>query len=98
MNKKLLLLLLMLCCLPMYSQKFKAYVVKSHSTPVGVALTWTYTPNAPACSGTNTNCYSGFTMTLTSVTPNIVLATPTTLGPTALAYTYTPSGGLPYGT
>jgi hypothetical protein len=57
---------------------------------------WAYTANIPACGTTLTNCYSGFT--LTDTTLGTAIATPSTLGPTALSYAYLPAGGVPYGT
>ena len=61
-----------------------------------IDLNWQYTPNVPSCGTSLTNCYSGFT--LTDTTTGSVVATPSTLGPTALSYAYIPSGGVPYGT
>jgi hypothetical protein len=91
-------LVLALCTMPSFSQhtKAKLVVAPNATTPTGIDFNWAYSPNVPACSGTNANCYSGFTLTRTDVTPNVVLATPTTLGPTALSYTYAPGGNLPY--
>lgn len=61
----------------------------------GVNFTWNYVPNAPACGTATTNCYSGFT--LVDTTAGITVATPTTLGPAALSYSYTPTGGMFFG-
>jgi hypothetical protein len=61
-----------------------------------IDFNWAYTPNIPACGTTLTNCYSGFT--LTDTTLGTAIATPSTLGPTALTYVYLPPGGVPYGT
>jgi hypothetical protein len=68
------------------------------TTPTQIVFTWAYTANVPACpaSGTPVNCQSGFT--LTDTTTNTTIAAPAVLGPTALTHTYTPSGGLFYGT
>jgi len=61
-----------------------------------IAFDWQYTPNIPACGSSLTNCYSGFT--LTNTTLGTVIATPSTLGPITLSYAYLPVGGVPYGT
>jgi len=61
-----------------------------------IDFNWLYTPNAPACGTSLTNCISGFT--LTDTTLGSVIATPSTLGPTALSFAYLPSGGVPFGT
>jgi hypothetical protein len=61
----------------------------------GITFTWNYVANAPACGGT-ANCQSGFT--IVDTTAGTTIATPAVLGPTALSFTYTPSGGLYFGT
>jgi hypothetical protein len=61
-----------------------------------VDFDWGYTANAPVCGTSLTNCLAGFT--LTNTTLGTVVATPTTLGPTALSYAYIPAGGVPFGT
>jgi hypothetical protein len=61
-----------------------------------IDFSWDYMPNMPACGTALTNCYLGFT--LIDSTMGIVIATPSTLGPTALSYSYLPPGGVPFGT
>lgn len=60
-----------------------------------IDFNWEYIPNIPACEAASMNCYSGFT--LTNMRTGEVIATPSTLGPKALSYSYTPAGGVPYG-
>jgi hypothetical protein len=45
---------------------------------------------------TNTACYDGFI--LTNTTTGAVVGTAAQIGPSVLSYTYTPAGGIPYGT
>jgi hypothetical protein len=97
MKKLLLPLVLALCCLPLHSQLKARAVTPQATTPTSIAFNWQYTANAPTCGSTLANCYSGFTLTRTDVTPNVTIATPSTLGPTALSYTWTPAT-LPVGT
>jgi hypothetical protein len=64
-----------------------------------INFTWQYLSTVPpACTsnGILQNCYSGFT--ITDTTMGTVLATPSTLGPSTLSFLWTPSGGLYYGT
>jgi len=61
-----------------------------------IDFNWAYTANAPTCGASLTNCFSGFT--LTDTTLGAVIATPSTIGPTSLSYAYVPSGGVPFGT
>jgi len=61
-----------------------------------IDFNWAYTANAPTCGTSLTNCFSGFT--LTDTTLGAVIATPSTIGPTSLSYAYIPSGGVPFGT
>jgi hypothetical protein len=61
-----------------------------------IDFNWAYTANVPACGASLTNCVSGFT--LTDTTLGTVVATPSTLGPTALSFAYQPAGGIPFGT
>ena len=63
-----------------------------------IDFSWGYTPNAPPCVANSAlvDCYTGFT--LTDTTTNTVIATPAVIIPGTLAYAYTPSGGLYFGT
>lgn len=61
-----------------------------------IDFNWGYTANAPVCGTSLTNCFAGFT--LTNTTLGTVVATPSTLGPTALSFAYLPAGGIPFGT
>ena len=80
------------------SDSFHRRIAPAATAATGIALNWQYTPNAPACTSTLKNCQSGFTATRTDVTPNVVILTPSQLGPTATSGTWTPAGGLPFGT
>src|SRR5277367_6121067 len=44
-----------------------------------IDFNWAYTANAPTCGTSLTNCFSGFT--LTDTTLGAVIATPSTIGP-----------------
>jgi hypothetical protein len=60
-----------------------------------VDFNWQYAPNAPNCGSKPEDCIAGFT--LTNTTTGEVIATPSSLGPTALSYAYQWPGGVPYG-
>jgi hypothetical protein len=57
---------------------------------------WAYAPSLPACVSTNIACYDGFI--LTNTTLGTVVGTDSQIGPSARSYSYTPAGGIPYGT
>lgn len=57
---------------------------------------WSFTPNLPACVSTDTACYDGFI--LTNTTSGAVVGTPAQIVPGVLSYSYSPAGGIPYGT
>jgi hypothetical protein len=88
--------------MPCFSQatKLKANAVAAPAAAAasGIAFNWVYTPNAPACTTTLKNCQSGFTLTRTDVTPNVVIGSPSAITASMLSYTWTPTGGLPFGT
>jgi len=71
------------------------FVTDAVSKYTQIYFNWEYSPNVPACEAILMNCYSGFT--LTNTTTGEVIATPSTLGPTVLSYSYMPPGGVPYG-
>lgn len=65
----------------------------------GIAFNWAYpytTPPACPTNGTLANCVNGFTLTDTST--NTVIATPAQIPISATSYTWTPNGGLYFGT
>jgi hypothetical protein len=96
---RLLPLVLALCTLPLTAQtKLKANVAAAATQPIGIAFNWSYTANAPACTTSNKNCQSGFTLTRTDVTPNVVIGTPSSIAASSTSFTWTPTGGLPFGT
>lgn len=72
-----------------------ATVIKQSATapaPTGVQFTWTYTVQSgvPACpTGTTNTCVSGFT--ITDTTASATVSTPSTTGPTATSFIYTPA-------
>jgi hypothetical protein len=75
-----------------FSARLKAEVAGGIAT--GINFTFNYVPNAPPCAGTTANCQSGFA--LSDTTLGQVVAN--NISPTALAYTYTPAGGMYFGT
>jgi hypothetical protein len=57
---------------------------------------WAYAPSLPACVSTNVACYDGFI--LTNTTLGTVVGTASQITSSLRSYSYTPAGGIPYGT
>lgn len=83
---------------PRFSAKLTTSAPKSNlvltnatTLPTGVAFSWGYAPNLPACplNGTPVACQTGFT--IQDTTANATVGNPTAIGPTALSFQYTPS-------
>jgi hypothetical protein len=95
--------------LPALAQTAKAplgVAVRSAAVTAGAAGTastftaydfnWAYAPSLPACVSTNIACYDGFI--LTNTTLGTVVGTESQIGSSSRSYSYTPAGGIPYGT
>ena len=63
-----------------------------------IAFDWQYIANLPVCGSTLQACYDGFQMT--DVTTGVMIGgvdTNLPIGPTALSFNWSPTGGVPYG-
>jgi hypothetical protein len=89
MKKQLFALILVAVSSAAFPQSSK------YSSYKQIDFNWSYTANLPACSGSTTACFLGFT--LKDTTSGHTLVTPSTLGPNTLSYAYFPSGGVQYG-
>jgi hypothetical protein len=68
----------------------------AHAQATKIVFTWSDSANAsiPACTGTvTTSCLTAFT--LTDTTANTVVSS--TIASNLTTYTYTPTGGIPFG-